>query len=112
MNCNADGQDQVPQLALTLGQRNITEEGKFAFTQLCKLKLDISEAPTVRKDTSGMSRVTALFQNNFRRCVPLFDQVTSFRLQSLTPTKVSFCLDNITLLPSTLQPAGKLATLV
>ena len=37
----------------------------------------------------------------------MLDQVTSFRFQSIGATsQVSFCLDDISLLPSTLQTAG------
>ncbi|KAL3133728.1 hypothetical protein ABBQ32_008218 [Trebouxia sp. C0010 RCD-2024] len=58
--------------------------------------------------SSGTRRVRALFQNRFRRCIPVLDQVTSFRLQKNheATSFVLACLDDTTLLPSTLHPAG------
>ena len=91
---------------MTLGRVNTTRDG-LAFTQLCMNEaMDFSQFAALQKDVGGMRQVTALFQNSFRSCIPMLDQVTSFRFQS-DAGKISFCLDNISLLPSTLQPAGE-----
>lgn len=113
MQCNADGKGQIPPLTMTLGHENITN-GKVSFTKLCNgdtVDLQQLAASSKNGTNNGLHRVTVLFQNSFRQCIPMLDQVTSFRFQSIGGTpKVSFCLDGISLLPSTLQPAGKLAS--
>ena len=97
---------------LTLGYANITQ-GKVSFTPLCpRNALNLSDLPGASGDdiSSGMRRVQVLFQNRFRRCIPVLDQVTSFRLHRNREAAsfILFCMDDITLLPSTLQPAGEL----
>ena len=96
---------------MTLG--NVASaKGKVAYTWLCDGgTLDTSQFAVIGDpDTSGLYRVTVLFQNSLKSCIRVLDQVTSFRFQSSGATsQVSFCMDNISLLPSTLQPAGKLA---
>lgn len=95
---------------MTMGYENTTTDGKLSYTQLCGGgTLDNPQFAALGKNDSGLRRVTVLFQNSLRSCIPVLDQVTSFRFQSTGSTsRVSFCLDDITLLPSTLQPAGKL----
>ena len=87
--------------------------GKVTYNQLCEAPgatLDSPQFATLGKtDTSGLHRVTVLFQNSLSSCIQTLDQATSFRFQSIGATsQVSFCMDDISLLPSTLQPAGKL----
>ena len=101
---------------MTLGYENATN-GKVTYSQLCTSDVsDLSLLPASEtSDTnSGMVRVTAaLFQNHFQECMPVLDQVTSFGFQNLESngpaTPVSFCLDDISLLPSSLQPGGERA---
>ena len=103
---------------MTLGYENATN-GKVSYNQLCTSDVsDLSQLPASEtSDTSsGMVRVTAgLFQNHFQGCVSagLLGQVTSFGFQNLesngAASPVSFCLDDISLLPSSLQPGGELA---
>ena len=87
--------------------------GKVTYNQLCDGDTLYSSQFASQRGTdttSGLHRVTVLFQNSLRSCIPVLDQVTSFRFQSTgAASQVSFCMDNISLLPSTLQPAGKLA---
>ena len=115
MQCIADGQGQIPPLTMTLGHENLTN-GKVSFTKLCDgdtVELQLLQLAASRKNrtNNGLHRVTVLFQNSFRQCIPVLDQVTSFRFQSMSGApKVSFCMDDISLLPSTLQPAGELAS--
>lgn len=94
---------------MTMGYENITTDGKLSYTQLCDVgTLDSPHSAVLGKNDTGLRRVTVLFQNNLTSCISMLDQVTSFRFQSTGATpQVSFCLDNITLPPSTLQPAGK-----
>lgn len=94
-----------------MGYMNSTTDGA-SFTQLCTNEaLDfLSQFGAFRKDNRGMRQVSTLFQNSFRSCIPILDQVTSFRFQS-NAGQISFCMDNISLLPSTLQPAGELTAL-
>ena len=97
---------------MTLGYENITSDGKVSFTQLCQgntgSTLNSPQFAAQGKSTSGLRRVTVLFQNSLSSCIPQLGQVTSFRFQSSgAKSRVSFCLDDTTLLPSTLQPAGK-----
>ena len=96
---------------MTLGNVT-TANGKIAYNQLCDGgTLDSSQFAVLGKpDTSGLYRVRVLFQNSLRSCIPSLDQVTSFHFQS-NEGPVSFCMDDISLLPSTLQPAGELAVL-
>ena len=102
----ADGLIQVPVIMMTLGHMNTTTNGP-SFTQLCTTEaMDFSQFAALQKDVSGMRQVTALFQNNFRSCIPSLDQVTSFRFLS-NAGHISFCMDDIVLLPNTLQPAGE-----
>ena len=102
----------MPKLTLTLGYANTTQ-GKVSFTQLCpRNALNLSDLPDANGDdiSSGMRRVQVLFQNRFRRCIPVLDQVTSFRLHRNREAAsfILFCMDDIILLPSDLQPAGEL----
>lgn len=103
-------------MTISLGNVDIVN-GKVTYNQLCDGgTLDSSQFATPGKTVSGLRRVTALLQNSLssysestRSCISVLNQVTSFRFQSIGATsQVSFCLDNISLLPSTLHPAGKL----
>ena len=109
VRCNADVNVQVPNLTMSMGYQNTTSNGKVSYTQLCGgSSLNNPQFPVLGKVPGGLRRVTVLFQNSWRSCIPYLDQVTSFRLQSIGATsRVSFCMDDIQLLPSTLQPAGK-----
>ena len=110
--CNAEGSAQIPKLKMTLGKVDITSSKVF-YQELCPGSApDITQLAAPGKEDSGMQKVSALYQNNFEDCIQkgILDRVTSFRFQTLGATStVSFCLDDIVLLPSTLQPAGKLA---
>ena len=115
-HCCAGNQVQVPQLIMTLGYDN-TSTGQVTYTQLCTSDVsDLSQLPASETSvtSSGMVRVTAgLFQNHFQGCIPLLGQVTSFGFQNLpsngAASPVSFCLDDISLLPTSLQPGGELS---
>ena len=114
MTCNADDNQgvQVPELTMTMGYQNTTSNGQVSYTELCGGgTLNAPQFATLGKFnvTQDLRRVTVLFQNSLRSCIPYLDQVTSFRFQSIVATsRVSFCMDDIQLLPSTLQPAGTL----
>lgn len=104
----ADDLVQMPKLTMTLGRVESTTD-RVSFIQLCTSEsVSFSQFATFRKDTRGMRLVTSLFQNAWTSCIPILDQVTSFRFKS-DQGPVSFCMDDISLLPSTLQPASKLA---
>ena len=113
MTCNADDNRgvQVPELTMTMGYQNTTSDGKVSYTQLCSGgTLNTPQFAALGNVTRDLRRVTVLFQNSLRSCIPYLDQVTSFCFQSIGATsRVSFCMDDIQLLPSTLQPAGKLS---
>ena len=106
-NAVADGSAQ---LQLTLG----TVDNRFArplYRPLCNgsyLNLESPASDASAYDSTGF-RNRALLQNEgFRSCIPGLAQVTSFRLQSSGGTsRVSFCMDDIQLLPSTLRPTGR-----
>ena len=109
-DCDAGRQIQIPSLTLSMGYENTTN-GKVTYSQLCTSDVnDLSKLPAseISDTSSGLVKVTAgLFQNHFKSCIPMLDQVTSFGFQSLesngATSPVSFCLDNISLLPSSLQ---------
>ncbi len=96
----------MPDVALMLGNATMTPGGSN-FTQLCNISIDLSQAPLASAAAaSGYTQITAgLTQNGFQGCVPYLEQITAF---SFVPNgnpsvPVSFCLDEISLLPSTLQ---------
>ena len=96
---------------MTMGYQTTSSTGQVSYTQLCNGgALNNPQFASLRRGTRGLRRVNVLFQNNLRSCIPYLDQVTSFRFQSIGATsRVSFCMDDIMLLPSTVQPAGKLS---
>ena len=108
LKCHAGTNVEVPDLTMTMGYQNTSSNGKVSYTQLCS-GLYTPQFAALGNTTGDLRRVTILFQNSLRSCIPHLDQVTSFRFQSIGATsRVSFCMDDIQLLPSTLQPAGKL----
>lgn len=111
--CDAGNRPTLPPLMISLGYTNISY-GKASYTQLCSTTIDLSQltaATTAQtSDGSNFIKVSAgLYQNTFKDCLPLLSQITTVSLQPVagTTTPVSFCLDNITLTDSSLEPDGK-----
>ena len=104
------GGNAQPELTLTLGTVDNTKQ-RPSYIPLCNgSSADVSPLPDADGYDIIKTRNRALFQNEaLRSCIPYLDQVTSFRIQSTGATsRVSFCMDDIQLLPSTLQPAGRM----
>ena len=106
VNIFAGGTAQ-PTLTLTLGTVDNSTQ-RPSWVPLCNgSALYVSPLPDAPGYNMLQTKHRALFQNHhFRSYNPDLDQVTSFRIQSTS--RVSFCMHDISLLPSTLQPAGKL----
>ncbi len=107
--CACTGGPSLLALRLTLGG-STTSNGNVAYQQLCTgSSVDLSQLPASDIDqATGFVRVTAgLLQNSFQDCVAILDQITSFEFQlsstASSSAPVSFCLDDISLLPPTLQ---------
>ena len=106
----------MPALTLTMGSVSLAN-GRVAYNQMCAGDaIDLSQLPASQTsdNSTGLVKITAaLFQNHFKYCIPVLNQITSFGLQSPTSNgaakPISFCLDDISLLNSTLQPRGMLA---
>ncbi len=99
-------------MTLTLGTASISD-GNVDYTQLCSgSSVDLSQLPALDVDAAtGYVKVTAgLLQNAFQDCISIIDQVTSFGFQpsssASSSSPISFCLDDISLLPPTLQTGG------
>ncbi len=82
----------------------------LAYQQLCTgSAVDLSQLLASDIDqATGFVRVTAgLLQNTFQDCIASLDQITSFEFQlssaASSSSPVNFCLDDISLLPPTLQ---------
>ncbi len=107
--CGA-GTSSLPAVKLTLGSLDPTK-AYTAYEPLCNgSSIEFLQLPTseVGNATNGYVRVTAsLLQNYFESCIPVLDQITSFAFQPSasfsSSSPVSFCLDDISLLPATLQ---------
>ncbi len=104
------GTSSLPAVKLTLGSLDPSKD-YVAYEPLCNgSSIDFLQLPSseVGNATDGYVRVTAgLLQNYFESCIPVLDQITSFAFQPLasfsSSSPVSFCLDDISLLPPTLQ---------
>jgi len=100
----------LPAVKLTLGSMDPSKD-YVAYEPLCNgSSIDFLQLPAseVGNATDGYVRVTAsLLQNSFESCIPVLDQITSFAFQPSasfsSSSPVSFCLDDISLLPPTLQ---------
>ncbi|DBB17410.1 TPA: hypothetical protein ACH3X3_014441 [Trebouxia sp. C0006] len=108
-NGTSSGGSSLPALKLTLAS-STTSNGNVAYQQLCTgSSVDLSQLPASDIDqATGFVGVTAgLLHNSFQDCIASLDQITSFEFQlsstASTFSPVSFCLDDISLLPPTLQ---------
>ncbi|KAA6418535.1 MAG: hypothetical protein FRX49_11481 [Trebouxia sp. A1-2] len=107
-NNSSSGTSSLPAVKLTLGTLDPSKL-YVAYEPLCNDRsVDLSQLPASEVGTDGYARVTAgLLQNYFVSCIPVLDQITSFAFQPSasfsSSSPVSFCLDDISLLPPTLQ---------
>ena len=97
----------LPDVVVTLGYASDTNGG-VKYTQLCSTSLNLSHTAPSAADATGYITVTAsLFQNAFQKCIPMLAQINSFRFQPAFPpstaSPISFCLDDISLLNSSVQ---------
>ena len=104
--CCCTGADAggLPALSIMFGNND--------FSQTCCSGLrgvlaSLPSQPGVQTFNSGFSQKTFLLQNELQECIPQLGNFTSIGLQAVSGAgSVSFCLDQIELLPP--QPIGKL----
>ena len=107
------GIEQVPALTLNIGNYSTNSPCANAPIQLTKLSDVMSQLPVV----NGLYHLNVLWQNNasfgFQECVSNLSRMTSIDIAPYNPKnyslslQVSFCLANVTILPSTLISEGK-----
>ena len=86
--------------------------GNNGFSQTCSSGLrgnlaSLPSQPGVQTFNSGFTQKTFLLQNELQECIPQLGNFTSIGFQAMSGAgSVSFCLDQIELLPP--QPIGEL----